>query len=55
MPVDETFKDATHTEIFDEPPGFHLGVVVKDRDKTIAALSTLFGLGPWFTSDQIFR
>jgi methylmalonyl-CoA/ethylmalonyl-CoA epimerase len=55
MPVDETFKGATHTEIFDEPPGFHLGVVVKDRDKTIEALSTLFGLGPWFTSDQIFR
>ena len=55
MPIDETFKGATNTDIFDEPPGFHLGVVVKDRDKTIEALSSLLGLGPWFTSDQIFR
>jgi methylmalonyl-CoA/ethylmalonyl-CoA epimerase len=29
------------------PPPSHLGLVVKDLDKTIKFLSSLWGLGPW--------
>jgi len=41
-------------EFYKEPPGFHLCLVVKDRDKTIEALSKALGLGPWMVIDAKF-
>ena len=29
------------------PPQLHVGVVVRDMDKTINTLSSAFGIGPW--------
>ena len=37
------------TDGVDLPPPSHIGVVVKEMDKTIEFLSSIWGLGPWET------
>ena len=41
-------------EFLTEPPGFHMCLVVKDREKTMQALSSILGIGPWLTMDLKF-
>jgi methylmalonyl-CoA/ethylmalonyl-CoA epimerase len=55
MPVKKSTRSITPNELFKEPPAYHICLVVKNRDKTIDVLSSVFGLGPWVIADCKFE
>jgi methylmalonyl-CoA/ethylmalonyl-CoA epimerase len=52
---DDLNKEESLAEFLKDLPGSHIGLVVKDIDKTVEVLSKVLGIGPWMNVPTKFN